>query len=276
MSNLDLFSGKDKAEIAIERLQTFCPEEGYHLAFSGGKDSVVIYDLAKRSGVKFDAHYQFTSVDPPELVKFIKQEYPEVEIHKPKETMFQLIARKGIVPTRRIRFCCSELKEKGGEGRFVVVGIRWAESYGRSKRKMVEACFKDSRKFYIRPIIDWTDEDVWSYIKENKLPYCSLYDEGFKRIGCVMCPMAGTNQMLRDEQRWPKIAKAYQGAIAKAILTRREKGLSCKEDFATAEKLYHWFIYQSEKIKPNQTKIEWEADAKRYEEDELEPPVMFE
>lgn len=247
MSNLDLFSGKDKAEIAIERLQTFCPPEGYYVAFSGGKDSVVILDLVKRSGCKYDAHYNLTTVDPPELVRFIRDEHPEVEIHKPKESMFQLIARKGIVPTRRIRFCCSELKEKGGEGRFVVVGIRWAESYGRSKRKMVEACFRDSRKFYIRPIIDWTDEDVWSYIKSRGIQYCSLYDEGFKRIGCIMCPMAGANQMLRDAERWPKYAKAYRIACIKAVKTRIEKGLECKTDFSTGDRLYNWFIHQSTK-----------------------------
>jgi phosphoadenosine phosphosulfate reductase len=253
MSNLDLFSGKDKAEIAIERLQAFCPPEGYYVAFSGGKDSVVILDLVKRSGVKYDAHYNFTSVDPPELVQFIKTEHPNVEIHKPNESMFKLIARKGIVPTRRIRFCCSELKEKGGEGRFVVVGIRWAESYGRSKRKMVEACFKDSRKFYIRPIIDWHDDDVWSYIRTQKLPYCSLYDEGFKRIGCIMCPMAGANQMLRDAERWPKYAKAYRKACDKAVATRKAKGLSCREDFSTGDKLFHWFIYQASKKSVDQT-----------------------
>jgi phosphoadenosine phosphosulfate reductase len=253
MSNLDLFSGKDKTEIAIDRLQAFCPPEGYYVAFSGGKDSVVILDLVKRSGCKFDVHYNFTSVDPPELVKFIKAEYPYVEIHKPSETMFQLIARKGIVPTRRIRFCCSELKEKGGEGRFVVVGIRWAESYGRSKRKMVEACFKDSRKFYIRPIIVWKDDDVWSYIQSQQIKYCSLYDEGFKRIGCVMCPMAGANQMLRDAARWPKYANAYKKACCKAVSTRKEKGLACREDFSTGEKLFNWFIHQGSKKRIDQT-----------------------
>lgn len=65
-------SGKTKVETDIERIKTFEPPEGYFLAFSGGKDSVVIKALADMAGVKYDAHYQITSVDPPELVRFVK------------------------------------------------------------------------------------------------------------------------------------------------------------------------------------------------------------
>ena len=71
--------GKTKLEVAIQRLKTFEPSEGYYLAFSGGKDSVVIKALADMAGVKYDAHYNVTSVDPPELVRFIKEKYPDVE-----------------------------------------------------------------------------------------------------------------------------------------------------------------------------------------------------
>ena len=67
MSNLDLFTGKAKDEISIQRLKDFEPKEGYYVAFSGGKDSVVLLDIVKRSGVKFDAHYNITGIDPPEL-----------------------------------------------------------------------------------------------------------------------------------------------------------------------------------------------------------------
>ena len=62
------FEGKNKVEVATMRLQEFEPEDGYYLAFGGGKDSVVIYELALTAGVKFDAHYH-VSMDPPELIK---------------------------------------------------------------------------------------------------------------------------------------------------------------------------------------------------------------
>lgn len=127
----------DKVQKAIDRLKLFEPEEGYYLAFSGGKDSQTIYHLAKDAGVKFDAHYNVTSVDPPELVQFIKRVYPDVSIDIPHDrngkpiTMWSLIATKGMPPTRQVRYCCEKLKEASGKGRITVTGVRWAESVRR-------------------------------------------------------------------------------------------------------------------------------------------------
>lgn len=119
LGQLNIF-GKTKLEATLERIKTFEPEEGYYLAFSGGKDSQCIYHLCKMAGVKFDAHYRVTSVDPPELVQFIKEHYPDVnrEIPRDKEgnaiTMWNLIPKKQIPPTQLIRYCCAVLKESGG------------------------------------------------------------------------------------------------------------------------------------------------------------------
>ena len=63
----------DKVQVAIDRIKTFEPPEGYYVAFSGGKDSVVILDLVKRSGVKFDAHYNITGIDAPESMASVPQ-----------------------------------------------------------------------------------------------------------------------------------------------------------------------------------------------------------
>lgn len=131
--------GKNKVEVAIDRLQSFEPKDGYYLAFSGGKDSQCIYHLAKMAGVKFDAHYRITSVDPPELVRFIKTQYPDVALDYPRDadgnviTMWNLIPQQTIPPTRKARYCCDKLKESGGEGRLTVTGVRWAESPARKQ-----------------------------------------------------------------------------------------------------------------------------------------------
>ena len=114
--------GKNKVEVAIERLRTFEPQEGYYLCFSGGKDSCVIKALADMAGVKYDAHYNITSVDPPELVRFIKETHPDVSMDYPRDkdgkviTMWNLIPKKRMPPTRIARYCCKQLKEVVGKG----------------------------------------------------------------------------------------------------------------------------------------------------------------
>jgi phosphoadenosine phosphosulfate reductase len=244
-----LFGTVDKVQIAIARLREFEPPEGYYVAFSGGKDSVVTLDLCKRAGVKYDAHYNLTTVDPPELVRFIKSEYPDVKRHRPEKTMWQLIVENGTPPTRLMRYCCAVLKEGGGVGRIVVTGVRKAESYARSKWGMVENCLKRNKR-YLHPIIDWTDEDVWGYIRRYSVPYCSLYDEGFKRLGCILCPMGDKNGMTRDVTRWPKYKDTYLRTFARMLTERERKGLPMP--WKTPEQVMHWWIYNPPKGDPDQ------------------------
>lgn len=244
-----LFGKRDKVAMAIARLKLHEPKEGYYVAFSGGKDSCVVYDLVKRAGVKYDAHYNLTTVDPPELVYFIRDNYPDVVKELPKKTMWQMIVDHGILPTPFVRFCCKELKERGGDGRTVVTGIRHAESPRRAKRKMEETCRVHNGKQFLHPIIEWSDEDVWEYIRKYNVPYCSLYDEGFERIGCVMCPMQNLRFMQRDAKRWPKIAAAYKKAIQKGFTERTAKAVrgECKpykSNFADGAECFEWWARQ--------------------------------
>jgi phosphoadenosine phosphosulfate reductase len=95
---------KTKEEEAIEFIKKHEPPEGYGVSFSGGKDSIVLYDLAKKSGVKFQAFYARTGIDPPELVKFIEKEYPNVKHLKPNDSFFHLIPIHGW-PSISRRWC---------------------------------------------------------------------------------------------------------------------------------------------------------------------------
>lgn len=159
-------NGRDKVDKAIMRLQAYCPEEGYHLCFSGGKDSCVIKALADMAEVKYDAHYSISSVDPPELVRFIKDVHPDVIFDYPRyrdgtvATMWNLIPKKSMPPTRTVRYCCAALKEQGGKGRLKVTGVRWAESVNR-KKNQGEVTFADKKTQKIAQK-ELSDEDFFS------------------------------------------------------------------------------------------------------------------
>lgn len=293
---LDIF-GKDKVQTAIERFKDFelidkkVANEGFFIAFSGGKDSVVVKKLADMAGVKYDAHYSLTSVDPPELVRFISEKYPDVSIDKPRfpedfkieelrgkqKTMWNLIPLKKIPPTGLARYCCAELKESAGDGRITVTGTRWAESANRKKnqgiatvyspkkrereilseadgfsetarggyiltndndenRSVLEYCYQRAKTVF-NPIIDWTDEEVWEFIREYEVPYCELYDQGYKRLGCIGCPMS--TQQQQQLEKYPKYKQAYKRAFQK-MLDNYEDTTNTR--WKTADDVYQWWI----------------------------------
>lgn len=279
--NLD---GKDKVQVAIDRFKAFEPEEGYFLAFSGGKDSVVIKALADMAGVKYDAHYSITTVDPPVLVKFIKT-FPDVQMDSSYDndgkriTMWNLIPNKLMPPTRLVRYCCEKLKESSGQGRITVTGVRWDESSNRknnqglitfprkskktlmelegfganftktdrggvvlnddndASRRSVEYCYR-TRKTILNPIVDWTTEEVWEFIREYKIPYCQLYDEGYERLGCIGCPMSGT--MEEEFEKYPIYRQNYIKAFERMIQEREKRGLT--QPWKTGEEVMEWWL----------------------------------
>ena len=278
------YSGLDKVEVAIKRLQLYEPPEGYYLCFSGGKDSCVIKALADMAGVKYDAHYSVSTVDPPELVRFIKEKYPDVEFLHPHDkngnvvSMWSLIAHNTMPPTRIVRYCCAALKEQGGKGRLKVTGVRWEESSRRKRShsevtfadkkskkvieqelsdedfsstpqgwvvlrldnrenaRIVEMCYKNHTTL-INPIIDWTTDEVWEFIREYNIPYCSLYDEGFKRLGCIGCPMASKQMREHEFERWPKYKNLYMISFQKMIENR-----GGGRHYQTAEEMWDWWL----------------------------------
>lgn len=235
---------------------------GYYLAFSAGKDSQALYHIAELAGVKFDAHMNLTSVDPPEVIRFVKQSYPEVDLIKPKKSIYQHAIEKQILPTMRVRWCCAEYKENAGSGRVTLIGIRHQESIRRAKRNEVEisnrkfsgtlegldeyrqelkakrarrkskkdgvnitnadqeqtlGCISGKESILISPIIHWTEKDVWEFLnKVMEVPHCSLYDEGWHRLGCIGCPMSSAKQKQIENTRYPHVKRNWIKAI-KAI-----------------------------------------------------------
>ncbi len=173
----DLFGEKrDKVQRAIDLVRSFEPPDKYYLAYRGGKDSIVVEAILRMAGVGYDIHYNMTTVDPPELVRFVIRQFEAVIydlpdgsfkyfavnggsrllfpataqsvagkrcIHFtiPKLSMRQLIVHKQFPPTRLARYCCEALKESHGEGRVVVTGVRWNESTGRKRNQGMVTVF---------------------------------------------------------------------------------------------------------------------------------------
>lgn len=247
------------------------------LAFSGGKDSICLFFVCKRASEElgipmeqmFHVQYNITCVDPPPLVWFVremKKEYSFITIHHPKETMWKLIEKKKMPPTRIVRYCCSNLKEisdiKGG---YTLTGVRHAESSKRAGRESIEIKGKtkseaiylgdnvenerdirycmQTESYMCNPIIDWSDEDVWKFIKGNNLPYCSLYDEGWERIGCIGCPMAPTKQREFEFSQFPKFAECYKRAFGKMLDRYTEEERAKRSLWKDAEDVFHWWMY---------------------------------
>lgn len=213
-------------------------DKGFYLAFSGGKDSQALYHVAMMAGVKFEAHYSLTTLDPPELVHFVKDNYPDVIIDRPEMTFAQLCLKKKALPTQKMRFCCEVLKETRGAGTVTLTGVRRQESARRAKRSEAEKigskkarfsgtfeqldeftrqkevegvqCVKGKDKLVINPIIEWNELDVWYFLNNVAgVKHCELYDKGWRRIGCLFCPVASQKEIVMQGGGVPKVQRPY-------------------------------------------------------------------
>lgn len=211
------------------------PAEGYTLCFSGGKDSQVLYDIAKWCGVKFKAVYEVTTIDPPENVRFIREHYPEVNFILPKLNFFQLIERKGMLPTMNKRWCCSVLKESYGKGH-ILTGVRREESKKRASYDYVAA--EKKNKTHVRPLLDWTEAEIWQYIEDRQLPFNPCY-EHTGRVGCLFCPFASQNALVYASNRYPKYHRLFMRSIERII---KNNGYLQRFGDVTPERVWEWWI----------------------------------
>ena len=146
-----------KEDDAIGMLMMICANSGCTIADSGGKDSTVIKHLALKAhdkyGLKFKIRHNHTTVDAPETVYYVRDQKKifedmgiEYEISKPKKCMAELIIQHKTPPTRRMRYCCAELKENTGFGEKLVTGVRKAESANRRENQGLITFPKPNKK----------------------------------------------------------------------------------------------------------------------------------
>ena len=118
---------------------------------------------------------------------------------------------------------------------------------------MNEACFKDSSKMYLNPIIDWSESDVWDFHRQEKIPYCKLYDEGFKRIGCLFCPMAGKQRAV-EVIKYPNFERKFREAFQLLYEDKIRKGLKSVNRWKDGSDMFDWWLCENrEKVTPDQS-----------------------
>lgn len=206
-----------KIRQAIKLLQTTCSDkDDVELAYSGGKDSDVILQLAKEAGIKFVARYKNTTIDPPHTIKHVKEN--NVEILNPKRSFFEIVRKTGF-PNKKMRFCCGQLKEYPTESNNVILGIRKCESTQRAKLyKEPTKCRIYSKKKKVQeilPILYWTDKDILEFIEDRNIKLHPLYykPDGKidvkKRLGCMGCPLMSAKKRRDFFFKNPKWLKAW-------------------------------------------------------------------
>lgn len=272
---------------AIERIKTASEMSLHHYGkplvctYSGGKDSDVMLELFKRSGIPFEVHNSHTTVDAPPTIYHIRETFKRYEndgikctIEMPRYkgkpvTMWTLIPQKKMPPSRLMRYCCSVLKETGCANRFIATGVRWDESNARAeraayetiagrkadkitatdeeiilmndndkRRRMTEHCMKKN-KMVVNPIIDWTHRDIWDFIQSECIKYNPLYECGYKRVGCIGCPMASKGRW-KEFADFPTYKNAYIRAFDKMLYELKVIGKNPK--WKSGNDVFLWWM----------------------------------
>lgn len=282
------FQKMDLEKKSIERIKMASEMSLHHYGqplvctYSGGKDSDVMLELFKRSGVPFEVHNSHTTVDAPPTVYHIRKKFRELElsgisaeIQRPIYkgipcSMWTLIPQKGMPPSRLMRYCCSVLKETGCANRFIATGVRWDESNARAerdayeilgktkaekitatdeimlmndnstKRKMTENCMKKN-KMVVNPIIDWKHRDIWDFIQSEHIDYNPLYNCGYKRIGCIGCPMASKSRW-KEFSDFPTYQRAYIRAFDKMLEGLKAKWKDKPPKWKSGYDVFLWWM----------------------------------
>ena len=219
--------------------------------------------------------HSLTTADAPETVRHVYDTFYRLECKGIKcdvdkhvqpdgsrMTMWKLIQKKLMPPTRLMRYCCAVLKEGGGKDRFIATGVRWAESTARKRRgglevltskqqnklilsndndedrRLFETCQLKGKRV-VNPIIDWKDNEVLDYAAVEKIPMNPLYCEGFHRVGCVGCPMASKTRIM-EFARYPRIKAAYIRAFDRMLEERRKRSLPSQ--WQSGVDVFHWWM----------------------------------
>lgn len=193
----------------------------YHVGVSGGKDSTTLllwivhesgYPIEKIRATFCDTgnEHEYTYA----YLQMLSEKVHPIETIKPPLDFYQLAKKKGRFPSTKARFCTQQLKifptqahileyQKQGLNVLLLSGVRAGESKARSK--MTEFVWDD---YYFsdmyRPLLSWSLDDVWSFLKKYNIPPNPLYDLGAQRVGCFPCIMSNKMEIRMIANRFPE------------------------------------------------------------------------
>ena len=189
-----------------------------------------------------------------------------------------------------MRYCCVVLKEASTPNRMVAVGVREDESRNRQGREafgvlghrksdaeyrslshtyamfridqertedsyeceFIKAC-KGNKDTLVNPIYKFTESDVWEYVKTYDVKMNPLYAKGYKRVGCIGCPLGGAKQQIHEFLDYPKFKQAYIRAFDRMLERRERTGKQLlKYNFKSGEEAFRWWLGED----PRQIRIE--------------------
>lgn len=231
----------------------------------------VCLELCRRAGISFEAIHNLTTADAPETIYHVKKTFHRLELEGIKcriqhprykgapTAMWKLIPQKMVPPTRKMRYCCAVTKEGNSPSRCILLGVRKYESVNRADSAVAEipgrsratrttfdfdngderiiAPCQMKATIKIHPIVDWRDGDVWQFLRDAKVEITPCYSMGFRRVGCVGCPMAGKSRYTEFHQ-WPKFENLCRKAFARMVEARRAIGKD--GPWQTADDVWRW------------------------------------
>lgn len=278
------------------------------VVYSGGKDSDVLLHISEKY-IKpdgFEVLNSHTSVDAPQTVYHIREVFKRLEskgikatVYQPRYkdgtpiTMWNLIPKKLVPPTRNVRYCCSILKETSTPNRLCLTGVREAESKKRQGRDIFqiqgksykEALYfslnhanevhkeaqeiqddvwdctlikrmKEHNNIIVNPIYYWKDEDIWEYIKQENIKTNPLYQMGYKRVGCIGCPLATYKNVMKEFSDFPQYKKMYIKTFERMLEARKLAGKSNEGDgyhaWKTGQDVFDWWVESYKRIPKGQ------------------------
>lgn len=232
---------KDKIEQAKRLIKSVCAMHNTALAYSSGKDSVVLDYLAREVNVQVKRFHNVTTIDPSGTIKFAEKH--GCEIVRSELSFLDLVEKKGF-PTMFRRFCCKNLKERYYSD-YALFGIRKDESV---KRNACYSSFDDiyyysKKKFTNRffPLLNFTDADIAEIINSKSLECHPLYYDYKgrfcveRRLGCIGCPLQGDRGKM-DYLSYPILLKQV---LRRGILFHQNHGRTA--DDAALNLVYNLF-----------------------------------